>query len=320
MKLFPRSFRVKVVVVSVLATLIAAAAMGFTHYRTYRLRSESDLEQLLRLSATESASRIARWLEDRRDTVASIAASTTVIEELRRLRQLTSQDDEYFLALYRLKRELDQNTLSHQFIHEITIHDVETGAILLASTNEDVAVSSAEDDDRGVAEAHDQLWVSPMFASEIPLPDESKTSATAVPCIFIAAPIRDGTELYSVLRMRVGVLDIGDNLLRAANYSDVFGTSDAYVVNSEGVFLSPSHFESELKTAGRIRKRSALELKVQVPNRDEFSRAFLKSRELLDRRLTVLQWIWADTRQSEDVRWWGPGRELKAPTGCVSLR
>ena len=43
------------------------------------------------------------------------------------------------------------------------------------------------------------------------------------------------------------MLDIGENLLRAATYSDMFATSDTYVVDSEGVFLSPSHFEQELK-------------------------------------------------------------------------
>ncbi len=259
--------------------------MGLTHYWTQKARSESDLAQLLRLSATESASRVAEWLKDRRESAVSIAGSVTLVEELRRLRHLEPQDDEYFLALYRLKKELDQNTLSRQFIHEITIHHPETGATLLASTGEDVEVPSAEHDDRGVSEARDQPWVSSMFAAEIPLPDERGASATGVPCMLIAAPIRDGADLYGVLRVRVRVLDIGDNLLRAAaaaDYSDMFGTSDTYVVSSAGVLLSPSHFEQQLKLAGRIRQRSMLELKLHVPGTDELTYAFRQSRQLFD--------------------------------------
>ena len=45
--------------------------------------------------------------------------------------------------------------------------------LALASTGEDVEIPSAENDDRGVAEAQDELWVSPMFVSEVPLPDDS---------------------------------------------------------------------------------------------------------------------------------------------------
>ena len=143
--------------------------------------------------------------------------------------------------------------------------------LALASTEEDVEIPSAENDDRGVAEAQDELWVSPMFVSEVPLPDESQTFSTAVPCIFIAAPIRDEADLYGVLGARIRVVDIGDNLLRPATYSDLFATSDTYVVSSDGVLLSPSHYEQELKAAGRLRTRSMLELKLQTPKRDELT-------------------------------------------------
>jgi hypothetical protein len=77
-------------------------------------------------------------------------------------------------------------------------------------------------------------------------------------------------------------VDIGDNLLRPATYSDLFATSDTYVVSSDGVFLSPSHYEQELKAAGRLRTRSMLELKLQTPQRDELTSAFQQSRELFE--------------------------------------
>ena len=220
MKLFPRSFRVSVVTVTVLATLVAAAAMGFTHYTMHKQRSESDLARLLKLSASESATRVARWLEVRRDSAASIAGSTTLIEELRRIRQLTPQDDEYFLALYRLKRELDLNTLSHEFIHEITIHDPETGAILLASTGEDVEIPQRKTTTAALQRLGISSGCRRCSRRRFRFPMKPRHPPMAVPSLLIAAPIRDGADLYGVLRSRAQVLDIGENLLRAANYSE----------------------------------------------------------------------------------------------------
>jgi hypothetical protein len=264
-RLFPRNFRVSVIVVTVLVTTFASAAMGITHYKILQRRSEADLTQLLILSATESATRVELWLQDRRDEAAKIADNITLIEELRRIKHLEPADDEYFLALCRLKKELDQSALDHSFIYEITIHDDESGKVFLASTGEAVEFSSAEDDNRGVAEAKTGMWMSQIFPANIPLPDETNVCVDSLPCMLIAAPIDDGTELYGVLRLRVRVLDIGDHLLSAAVYSNAYSTSDVYVVDGDGVFQSPSHFEQQLKAAGRISKRSMLELKIQRP-------------------------------------------------------
>ncbi len=85
------------------------------------------------------------------------------------------------------EKELDLSTLSRSFVHEITIHDADTGRVLIASTGEDVDVSSNDDNKTGVVEARNQVWVSPMFASEIDLPDESGSCEPNVPCLFIAA-------------------------------------------------------------------------------------------------------------------------------------
>ena len=280
MRLIPTSFRANIVAITALASLIAAAAMGYANYRTHRANSESHLTQLLELTVSESALRVEQWLADRRELTTSIANSTTLVEELRRIRHLVPEDDEYFLALYRLKKELDQNTLSRRYVYEITVHQPRTGRILIGSTGDDVDVPSAADDPTIVKDAENQLWVSPIFASEIPLPDEYGICSPGVPCMFIAAPIRDGEELYGILRVRVRVLDIGQNLLRAANYSDEYSTSDTYVVNKEGILLSPSHYELRLKEANRIRLRSMLETKVQAPDQSEFTRAFQQSQML----------------------------------------
>ncbi|MCA9132881.1 MAG: PAS domain-containing protein, partial [Planctomycetales bacterium] len=265
MKLYPRSIRVNVVVVTAVATLLAAAAMGFTHYRVLEQRSESDLVRLLTLSASESASRVARWLQDRKDAAAGIAGSATLIDELRRIRHLAVEDDEYFLALFRLKRELDQNTLSQRFIYETTIHDAHSGAVFLASTGPEMELPAGKDDHRGLVEGRTHLWVSPLFTAAQLLPDESGKPAMGVPCMFIAAPIRDGEELLGVLRVRVRVLDIGENLLRAANYSDMYATSETYILNGEGLLLSPTHCEPDLRESGRIRQRAMLELQHRLP-------------------------------------------------------
>ncbi len=281
MKLFPSSFRLRIVVITAMATLIAATAMGYAHYRSHKASCESNLRQLLKLSASQSAERVRQWLDDRCEFTSTLAGSMTLIEELRRMKPLTPKDDAWFLALYRLKRELDQNTLSRPFVYEITIHVPDTGRIVIASTGEDVEIPSSDDNDKGIAEGRNQLWVSPMFAAEIPLPDESGTPNPGVPCFFIVAPIRDGSELYGILRVRVRALDMGESLLRPSDFSTMFERSDTYVVNSEALFLSPSYFEEELLATGRIKHRSMLELKAAEPSTGKLTHAFQDGRTLL---------------------------------------
>ncbi len=104
MKLFPSSFRSQIVVITAMATLIAAASMGYAHYRAHKRSCESNLTQLLKLSASESAASVKQWLDERREFTASLAGSGTLIEELRRIQHLTPEDDAWFLALYRLKK------------------------------------------------------------------------------------------------------------------------------------------------------------------------------------------------------------------------
>ena len=282
MKLLPSSFRVAIVVITVTATLIAAISMGYAHYRAHKHNCESNLTQLLKLSASESAARVKQWLDERREFTINLAGSSTLVQEMRRIQHLTPEDDAWFLALYRLKKALDQSTLSRSFVHEITIHDPDTGRVLIASTGEDVDVSSNDDNKTGVVEARNQVWVSPMFASEIDLPDELGNCKPDVPCLLIAAPIRDNGELYGVLRVRVRTLKIGNSLMRAANYSQMFATSDTYVVNSDGVYLSPSYFEKALLAAGRIKRRSMLELKADAPSTEMPTSGFQQSRALFD--------------------------------------
>lgn len=67
MKLIPTSFRASIVSITALASLIAAAAMGYANYRTHRANSESHLTQLLELTVSESATHVEQWLEDRRN-------------------------------------------------------------------------------------------------------------------------------------------------------------------------------------------------------------------------------------------------------------
>ena len=282
MKLCPSNLRVSVVVVTVLATIVAAVALGVAHHNINKRLSDSDLQHLLKLSATESALRVATWLEDRRNLVESIASSSTLSAELRQFCHTTSIDSETSPALDRLRRELHHNTLVHPCIHEITLHNPDNGDIVLACTGNGVKATSAQDDHRGFEEARRGVWTSAIFASEIPLPDESDKSAANVPCMLIAAPIRNGDQLCGVVRVRARVLDIRNYLLRASEYSQTYAASDVYVVAADGLLLSPSRFDDELRNSGRIKKRSTLELKAQPPSGDEFTRAFRQSRDLLN--------------------------------------
>ncbi len=284
MRILPRSFRHSLIAVTVLAALLATAAMTATGYQTQKRRSEADLRRLLSLAASESAARAARWLRLRRKAAEEVASDASLIAEMRQLSQLSPEDDEYFLSLYRLKQELDLNTLSRPFIDEITIHDPDTGTVLVASAGDHLNVTSSEDDNRGIVEARDGLWLSPLFPAEIPLPDERGRIDDAVPTMFIAAPIRDRNQLYGVVRLRPRVTDLGDRPMRPSLVVDEVGTGETYLVDSTGMLLSPSRFEGELRAAGRISKRTMLELKMQAPGEDVLTVGFQQSQTMRQSR------------------------------------
>jgi methyl-accepting chemotaxis protein len=89
--------------------------------------------------------------------------------------------------------------------------------------------------------------------------------------VVFAAPIRSMGQVVGVLAAVTPTTAI-EALLEK---SQLGSTGDAYVINQQGVFITPSRFEDQMKAENRIKERSALELRIDT----EAARAVTSGRD-----------------------------------------
>lgn len=105
--------------------------------------------------------------------------------------------------------------------------------------------------------------ISPVFASLTPIPNEQGNLDIGIPTFYISTPVRTHSGIAGVLTARINLFELQPTTQEAfSSYQSI----DTYLVDSSGVFLSPSAFENELLHNGTISKRSALELHTISPD------------------------------------------------------
>jgi len=101
-----------------------------------------------------------------------------------------------------------------------------------------------------------------IIPSEIPLMNEFDNKELGLPTMIVSTPLmnEDGkTTGVVALRVHVGTMS---NMM----HNQKFGkTGESYLVSKDGYMLSESRFTGHLKTLGKVRTRSALELKLINP-------------------------------------------------------
>ncbi len=83
-----------------------------------------------------------------------------------------------------------------------------------------------------------------------------------MPTMFISTPLKDKDDVIVgtvTLRVHVGILS---NLMQSYKFGD---TGETYLVNKEGYMLTESRFSKHLKKIGKVKTRSALEMRLLNP-------------------------------------------------------
>jgi len=132
------------------------------------------------------------------------------------------------------------------------------GMVRAASSKELVGMDiSAKDFFRSAAKG--ALFTSGIIPSDVPLENESGVAESGFPTMLVSAPVRgrDGA-VAGVVTHRIDV-----SLINAMMQDIHIGkTGETYLINECGYMLTESKFTDDLKKQQRVRKRSALELKV----------------------------------------------------------
>ncbi|HEX7555494.1 MAG TPA: PAS domain S-box protein [Leptolinea sp.] len=102
----------------------------------------------------------------------------------------------------------------------------------------------------------DRIYFKQMMQGQANISDPVVARDTGLIVIVFSAPIRkDGVIIGGIIA--ANTTQYWDNLMAAAQSG---GTDETYLINQAGLFLTPSRFTDQLKTAGIIKTRSELEL------------------------------------------------------------
>ncbi|MCP4253751.1 MAG: PAS domain S-box protein, partial [Candidatus Scalindua sp.] len=101
-----------------------------------------------------------------------------------------------------------------------------------------------------------------IVPSEVPLINEFDEKEIGLPTMIVTTPlVNEDGEITGVVALRVHVGTMSNMM-----HSQKFGkTGESFLVNKAGYMLSESRFTGHLKTLGKVRTRSALELKLINP-------------------------------------------------------
>ncbi|HLE87824.1 MAG TPA: PAS domain S-box protein [Candidatus Brocadiaceae bacterium] len=141
------------------------------------------------------------------------------------------------------------------------------GLVTIATIEEDV-IHDISGMDYFKQAAQGNTFVSGVIPSEIPLLNEVGEMELGMPTMFVSAPLkeRDGAVI-GVIALRIDVDTLNDLMLSLR----LGKTGETYLVNKDGYMITESRLSMHLKDTGRVKKRSALELKLVNPETGELT-------------------------------------------------
>ncbi len=123
----------------------------------------------------------------------------------------------------------------------------------------DLSGTSIATNNDDILELADRQYIKDVLATGKPIISEPLISkATGNVILVAAAPVMDGNKMVGIAGITFPTNSIADLLAKSRTGK----TGEAYLVTQDGTFISPSRFEAELKSTGRIKERSPLELKI----------------------------------------------------------
>ncbi len=113
------------------------------------------------------------------------------------------------------------------------------------------------------------FFTSGILPSDIPVENESGIPEAGVPAMFISAPIKDKSDcVVGTVILRIDVSGINKMMQNI----HIGVTGETYLIDGHGYMLTESRFVEGLKSQQRVKKRSALELKVTDPGTNSLTK------------------------------------------------
>jgi PAS domain S-box-containing protein len=215
-------------------------------------RIQSDLKTVimdnLEVIGHKQAELVSTWMSERIKDILVIAENPFILKSAK----ITEKDKDYKDIVKYLELIVAEYGYKGAFVSN------DKGVVILATSEERVGKDISKMDFFKQAK-QGKTFVSGVVPSKVPLINEFGDEEVGLPTMFIATPLKDNDGVtIGVVSLRIHVGTLGNLML-----SYQFGkTGESYLVNKDGYMLTESRFTKHLKKMGRIKKRSALELKL----------------------------------------------------------
>ncbi len=228
--------------------------------------------------AQQSGYQVEQWIQERYRQSQNLGSTTLLHEEFQRLLAAEPDSDQYFLIQYRLHRQLELMIKAHPWILEAELNAPLTGKVLISSNPSKIGKNFSGTLQQMAQLLDGHVLTSSVIRSETPVRTPQGKVEVNFPIRKIFSPIQLTGEPIGILTLHTNALEIGHQILSlevsASSLEQLHDTLDVYVVDGQGVFLSPSAFEKDLRSNGQITHRSELELTVRVPGQHIMTTAF----------------------------------------------
>jgi PAS domain S-box-containing protein len=265
-----KSIKTKLVFLFVALALIPILLMRLVAYPIMQNALENALIQNLEGVGHKQAEIVKGWMDERVYDAEVITNNPFALLSTR-----IHETDKPFPELLKYL-EFIKNAYGYK---EIFITDI-TGLIRIATEDWKVGTYVA-----GFEYFHEALkgktFISEVKPSVVPIVNEHGELELGVPTMFVSSPIRSKNTTMGVVCMRIDFMQIS-KLMRSIKLGE---SGETYLVNRKGVMLTESRFVSQLKIAGLVKKRAALEIKVINPQSGELTKSVkecLKRKEGFD--------------------------------------
>ena len=226
---------------------------------TFQTIKEEIIENL-QVAAHKQAELITKWMEECTTDAQFIANNPFVLMAI----QSTAGEIEQKELLKHVDTIKYFDYLWKEYSHKEVFVADRNGIIRLAS-RKDVMGTNISAKDYFSSAIAGVYFTSNIVPSDIPLENGSGIPETGVPTMLISAPVKDKSNVVvGVVIIRIDVSEI-NTMMQNIHLGK---TGETYMVNANGYMLTESRFTEDLKGQHRIKKRSALELKVADPGND----------------------------------------------------
>jgi len=255
-----------------LGTIFLLAAVGWLVLTAVKREMKNNLVDQLQTSLSSNVEALKIWMADKKLDAQVLASQPEIREKVLALVDLAKNKDvgAEFLnqtqELIWLREHLGSACTKYGFIGFVLMDS--TGYQVGALLNEPLGTRRLiELSDFFYRTLQGETVISHPFPGEVKLPDENGIWHSDWPTMFASTPIHNGNgEIVAVLSFRIRPETAFTHMLEISRWGE---TGETYAFNRDGLMLSDSRFNADLKKAGllpdRLQNRAILNIEIRNP-------------------------------------------------------